>query len=67
MLVLSRKLGEKIFIGNNVVITVVDIDHHKVRIGVSAPKDVGVWREELYNAPPPSPRNEGTGTQGSPA
>lgn len=59
MLVLTRKLGEKIFIGNDVIITVVDIDRHKVRIGVSAPKDVKVWREELYVAPPPTLPNEG--------
>lgn len=47
MLVLSRKLGEKIFIGNNVCITVVDIDRGKIRLGIEAPRDVPVYRQEL--------------------
>ena len=40
MLVLSRKLGEKIFIGDNICITVVDIDRGKIRLGIEAPRDV---------------------------
>ncbi len=52
MLVLSRKLGEKIFVGENVVITVVDIDRGKVRLGVEAPRDVPVFREELLPGRP---------------
>jgi carbon storage regulator len=47
MLVLSRKLGEKIIIGNNVVVTVVKIDRNQVRIGIEAPQDVPVFREEI--------------------
>ncbi|MBX9622200.1 MAG: carbon storage regulator [Gemmataceae bacterium] len=47
MLVLSRKLGEKIFIGDNVVITVVDIDRGKIRLGIEAPRDVPIYRQEL--------------------
>lgn len=47
MLVLSRKLGEKIFIGDNVCITVVDIDRGKIRLGIEAPRDVPVFRQEL--------------------
>lgn len=47
MLVLSRKLGEKIFIGDNVCITVVDIDRGKVRLGIEAPREVAVYRQEL--------------------
>ena len=39
MLVLSRKLGEKIFIGDNICITVVDIDRGKIRLGIEAPRD----------------------------
>lgn len=46
-MVLSRKLGEKIMIGDNVVITVVDIDRGKVRLGIQAPRDVPIMREEL--------------------
>jgi carbon storage regulator len=47
MLVLSRKLGEKIVIGNNIVVTVVKIDRNQIRIGIEAPQDVPVFREEI--------------------
>jgi carbon storage regulator len=47
MLVLSRKLGEKIFIGENICITVVDIDRGKIRLGIEAPRDVPIFRQEL--------------------
>lgn len=47
MLVLSRKLGEKIFIGDNICITVVDIDRGKIRLGIEAPRDVAIYRQEL--------------------
>ena len=57
MLVLSRKLGEKIFIGENICITVVDIDRGKIRLGIEAPRDVPIFRQELVAAgartPPP--------------
>jgi carbon storage regulator len=47
MLVLSRKLGEKIVIGDNVVVTVVKIDRNQIRIGIEAPTDVPVYRQEI--------------------
>jgi carbon storage regulator len=47
MLVLSRKLGEKIVIGDNILITVVKIDRNQIRIGIEAPSDVPVYREEI--------------------
>ncbi len=47
MLVLSRKLGEKIVIGDNIVVTVVKIDRNQIRIGIEAPQDVPVYREEI--------------------
>ena len=50
MLVLSRRLGEKIIIGsgsNEIVLTVVDIDRGKIRLGIDAPKEIPVFREEL--------------------
>ena len=47
MLVLGRKLGQKIVIGDDIVIQVVSIDGNKVRIGITAPKDVPVNREEI--------------------
>ncbi len=50
MLVLSRKLNEAIFIGDNIKITVVDIVNGKVRLGIEAPKNVPVHREEVAEA-----------------
>lgn len=47
MLVLSRKLGEKIYIGDNICITVVDIDRGKIRLGIEAPREVAIYRQEL--------------------
>ena len=47
MLVLSRKVGERILIGDKVAITVVKIGHGGVRIGVEAPPELAVVREEL--------------------
>lgn len=47
MLVLSRKVGEKILIGENVVITIVRITQGTVRIGVEAPREMAVIREEV--------------------
>ena len=47
MLVLSRHIGEEILIGDNIRITVVEIRRDKIRIGISAPKDVAVFRTEL--------------------
>jgi carbon storage regulator len=48
MLVLSRKVGEKIVIGENVQVTVVAITGTKVRLGIEAPKGVPVDREEVH-------------------
>lgn len=50
MLVLSRHRDESIMIGDDIVITVVDIRGDKVRIGIQAPQDVPVHREEVYEA-----------------
>lgn len=50
MLVLSRKKNESIVINNDIVITVVDIRGDKIRLGIVAPKDVPVHREEVYEA-----------------
>lgn len=49
MLVLSRKEGERIMIGENIVVQLVEIRGDKVRIGVVAPKDVPVHRHEVYD------------------
>ena len=50
MLVLSRKKNETIIINNDIVITVVEIRGDKVRLGIEAPKDVPVHRQEVYEA-----------------
>jgi carbon storage regulator len=50
MLVLSRQRDESIIIGDDIEITVVDIRGDKVRLGVSAPKEISVHRKEVYDA-----------------
>jgi carbon storage regulator len=47
MLVLSRKLGQRFQVGDEVRITIVKIDRNSVRIGIEAPNDVTVYREEI--------------------
>lgn len=47
MLVLSRKVNERIVIGGNVVLTVVKIDRNQVRLGIQAPEHVAIYREEI--------------------
>lgn len=49
MLVLSRKINERIIINGNIVITIADIDRGKVRVGIDAPKHITVIREELLS------------------
>ena len=50
MLVLSRQKDESIIIGDNVEITIVDVRGDKVRLGITAPRDVTVHRREIYDA-----------------
>ena len=50
MLVLSRKRDERIVIGDNIVITVVDVRGDKVRLGIEAPSEVPVHRQEVLDA-----------------
>jgi len=50
MLVLSRKKNESIRIGDNITLVVVEIRGDKVRLGIEAPKDVPVHRQEVYDA-----------------
>lgn len=50
MLVLTRKPGERIFIGDNVSVTVVEVKGDSVRIAVDAPREVKIYRGEIYEA-----------------
>lgn len=50
MLILSRKINESLVINNNIVITVVEVGRGKVRIGIEAPSDIPVHRQEVYDA-----------------
>ena len=50
MLVLSRQKDESIIIGDNIEITIVDIRGDKVRLGITAPRDISVHRREVYEA-----------------
>ena len=48
MLILTRRTGETVMIGNEVTLTVLGVKGNQVRIGITAPKDVAVHREEIY-------------------
>ena len=60
MLVLSRKVGEQLLIGDSIVVTVVRIGPHDVRIGIEAPADIDVVRTELIETAG-APRIQRTG------
>lgn len=48
MLILTRKAGEKLLIGDNIEVTILNVRGGQVKLGVNAPKDVAVHREEIY-------------------
>jgi carbon storage regulator len=48
MLIMTRRTGEKIMIGSNITITILDVQGNQIRVGVDAPREVTVHREEVY-------------------
>ncbi|MGO3126731.1 MAG: carbon storage regulator CsrA [Luteimonas sp.] len=59
MLILTRRVGETLMIGDQVSVTVLGVKGNQVRIGITAPKDVAVHREEIYQRI----HGEGTGAE----
>ena len=61
MLILTRRVGETVMIGNDVTVTVLGVKGNQVRVGVNAPKDVAVHREEIYERIKREEDSEGRG------
>ncbi len=66
MLVLTRKLMEKLFIGDDICVTVVRLEGGQVRLGIDAPRDVAVVRGELITSRPTAPRADDRSHAGPP-
>lgn len=63
MLVLTRKLNEKIRVGDDIIVTIIQIDKGSVKIGFEAPENVAIYRNEVYE----KIKNENRGAAGSDA
>ena len=58
MLILTRRVGESLMVGDDITVTVLGVKGNQVRIGVNAPRDVAVHREEIYSRMPIKPSKE---------
>ena len=58
MLILTRRVGEAVMIGDNVTVAVLGINGQQVRIGIDAPRDIAVHREEVYERIHPRPAGD---------
>jgi carbon storage regulator len=61
MLILTRRVGETVMIGNDVTVTVLGVKGNQVRVGINAPKNVAVHREEIYERIKREQQGEGSG------
>lgn len=66
MLILTRRIGESVYIGDDVRLTVLGVRGTQVRIGINAPKDIPVHREEIYYRIKHEQGGGNTGNQGNP-
>lgn len=63
MLILTRRVGETLMIGDDVTVTVLGVKGNQVRVGVNAPKDVAVHREEIYERIQKEQENSGNSSR----
>jgi carbon storage regulator len=61
MLILTRRVGETVMIGNDITVTILGVKGNQVRVGINAPKSVAVHREEIYER---IKREQGEGSHG---